>query len=95
MPSCLARATASVVVPMFRSTDTPSGDGDNPAESSEAHRGYSNMTQEEVETWLKRCDEANIQIQAHTNGEQPPNWERLVDPPSDDTVVNDMEVDFS
>lgn len=33
--------------------------------------------------------------QAHANGEQSPNWERLVDPPSDDTVVNDMEVDFS
>jgi hypothetical protein len=51
------------------STDTPSGSGDNPAESGEAHRGYSNMTQEEVDTWLKRCDGANIQTQVHTNGD--------------------------
>ena len=27
------------------------------------------MTQEEVETWLARCDEADVQVQAHTNGE--------------------------
>jgi len=54
---------------IFVSTDTPSGSGDNPAESGEAHRGYSNMTQEEVDTWLKRCDGANIQTQVHTNGD--------------------------
>jgi predicted amidohydrolase YtcJ len=54
---------------IFVSTDTPSGSGYNPAESGEAHRGYSNMTQEEVDTWLKRCDGANVQTQVHTNGD--------------------------
>lgn len=54
---------------IFVSTDTPSGSGDNPAESGEAHRGYSNMTQEEIDTWLKRCDGANVQTQVHTNGD--------------------------
>ena len=27
------------------------------------------MTQEQVNTWIKRCDVAGIQIQAHTNGD--------------------------
>ena len=54
---------------IFVSTDTPSGSGDNPAEPGEAHRGYSNMTQEEIDTWLKRCDGANVQTQVHTNGD--------------------------
>ena len=54
---------------IFVSTDTPSGSRDNPAEAGEAHRGYSNMTQDEVDTWLKRCDGANVQTQVHTNGD--------------------------
>jgi predicted amidohydrolase YtcJ len=32
-------------------------------------RGYTTMTQEQVEHWLRRCDDNGIQIQAHTNGD--------------------------
>ena len=35
----------------------------------EGHRGYPSMTQEQVDTWVRRCDAAGIQIQAHTNGD--------------------------
>jgi predicted amidohydrolase YtcJ len=35
----------------------------------EDHRGYPSMTQEQVDTWVRRCDGAGIQIQAHTNGD--------------------------
>jgi predicted amidohydrolase YtcJ len=33
------------------------------------HRGYANMTQEEVDTLVKRCDDRNVQMQVHTNGD--------------------------
>ena len=33
------------------------------------HRGYANMTQEEVDDWMKRCDARNVQMQVHTNGD--------------------------
>lgn len=33
------------------------------------HRGYSNMTQAEVDHWVKRCDAAGVQMQIHTNGD--------------------------
>lgn len=33
------------------------------------HRGYPSMTQEQVDTWVRRCDAAKVQIQAHTNGD--------------------------
>ena len=33
------------------------------------YRGYSSMTQEQVNSWIRRCDAAGIQIQAHTNGD--------------------------
>ncbi len=33
------------------------------------HRGYSNMTAEQVKEWVARCDAHDIQIQAHTNGD--------------------------
>lgn len=32
-------------------------------------RGYATMTQEQVEYWVRRCDDNGIQIQAHTNGD--------------------------
>ncbi len=32
-------------------------------------RGYATMTQEQVEHWVRRCDDNGIQIQAHTNGD--------------------------
>ncbi len=34
----------------------------------QGHRGYPSMTQEQVDTWVRRCDAARVQIQAHTNG---------------------------
>ena len=37
--------------------------------SIEGHLGYASMSQEEVDTWVKRCDAKNVQIQAHTNGD--------------------------
>jgi len=37
--------------------------------SGDGYRGYSSMTQEQVDNWIKRCDAAGIQIQAHTNGD--------------------------
>jgi predicted amidohydrolase YtcJ len=33
------------------------------------YRGYVNMTQEEVNTWLRKCDEAGIPLLAHCNGD--------------------------
>ena len=32
-------------------------------------RGYATMTQEQVDHWVRRCDDSGIQIQAHTNGD--------------------------
>jgi predicted amidohydrolase YtcJ len=32
-------------------------------------RGYATMTQQQVEHWVRRCDDNGIQIQAHTNGD--------------------------
>jgi len=40
-----------------------------PSVSSKQLRGYSTMTQQQVEQWVKRCDDHGIQIQAHTNGD--------------------------
>jgi predicted amidohydrolase YtcJ len=37
--------------------------------SGEGHRGYASMTQEQIESWIKRCDEHGIQMQVHTNGD--------------------------
>jgi predicted amidohydrolase YtcJ len=54
---------------LFISTDTESHKASEPGKIEGDYRGYANMTQEEVETWLKRCDDAGIQIQAHTNGD--------------------------
>ena len=54
---------------LFISTDTESHKVPEHEKLAGDYRGYSNMTQEEVETWLKRCDDAGIPIQAHTNGD--------------------------
>jgi hypothetical protein len=37
--------------------------------SVEGHRGYASMTQEQIDDWLKRCDDAGVQVQVHTNGD--------------------------
>ena len=33
------------------------------------YRGYASMTQEQLDRWVKRCDDAGIQMQVHTNGD--------------------------
>lgn len=40
-----------------------------PALAAAAFRGYGTMTSQEIERWVKRCDDNGIQIQAHTNGD--------------------------
>ena len=37
--------------------------------ADEGHRGYASMTQDQIDKWVKRCDENGIQIQVHTNGD--------------------------
>jgi predicted amidohydrolase YtcJ len=37
--------------------------------SGEEYRGYASMTQEQIDSWLKRCDDNGIQMQVHTNGD--------------------------
>lgn len=54
---------------IFISTETVASSGGNQADPGEANRGYSNMTQDEVDMWLKRCDANNVQTQVHTNGD--------------------------
>jgi predicted amidohydrolase YtcJ len=63
------KCVADTAEHIFVSTETPEGKPDAHAKSEGDYRGYSNMTREEVETWLKRCDDADVQIQAHTNGD--------------------------
>ncbi len=40
-----------------------------PVKPKEENRGYANMSQKDIEKWVKRCDANNVQIQAHTNGD--------------------------
>jgi hypothetical protein len=54
---------------LFVSKDTEEGTPSAHPKPGGDYRGYSNMTQEEVETWLARCDAADVQVQAHTNGD--------------------------
>jgi predicted amidohydrolase YtcJ len=42
---------------------------ESPSISREGFRGYGTMTQQEIEHWVKRCDDNGIQIQVHTNGD--------------------------
>ncbi len=63
------KCVTDTVEHLFISSDTESHKASEPEKVEGDYRGYSNMTQEEIETWLKRCDDAGIQIQAHTNGD--------------------------
>ena len=54
---------------LFLAGDEPSATEHHAAGAENASRGYANMTQEEVEEWVQRCDEAGIQILAHCNGD--------------------------
>ena len=38
-------------------------------EYGKGYRGYSSMTQEQIEKWIKRCDAHGLQMQVHTNGD--------------------------
>ncbi len=54
---------------LFVSRDNQTHGDSKSAKTGEGYRGYASMTQEKVEKWIKRCDDANVQIQAHTNGD--------------------------
>ncbi len=54
---------------IFVSLENESVNTGSPSASRDGHRGYASMTQEQIETWLKRCDENGIQVQVHTNGD--------------------------
>ena len=43
---------------------------DEPASAyGKDYRGYASMTQEQIETWIKRCDAHGLQAHVHTNGD--------------------------
>jgi predicted amidohydrolase YtcJ len=54
---------------IFVSNENHKGGAATPDLPKESYRGYSNMTQAEVEKWLRRCDDNKVQIQVHTNGD--------------------------
>ena len=55
---------------IFVSKDNKSLVKNAPApEYGEGYRGYSSMTQEQIEKWIKRCDAHGLQMQVHTNGD--------------------------
>jgi len=55
---------------IFVSSDNKSLVPEKPAPKyGKDYRGYSSMTQEEIESWMKRCDAQNLQMQVHTNGD--------------------------
>jgi predicted amidohydrolase YtcJ len=54
---------------IFVSADDATAHSHSAPESSEGHRGYSSMTQEQVDAWIKRCDDNGVQVQVHTNGD--------------------------
>jgi predicted amidohydrolase YtcJ len=54
---------------LFVSPENETDISDDISVPGESYRGYSSMTQEQVDMWIKRCDAAGIQIQAHTNGD--------------------------
>jgi len=54
---------------IFVSADNEPVKGAPPSVSGEGYRGYASMTQEQIESWVKRCDEHGIQMQVHTNGD--------------------------
>jgi len=53
---------------LFVSADNKAVIADAPVQA-EGHRGYASMTQEQIDAWLERCDEHDLQMQVHTNGD--------------------------
>ena len=47
---------------------TPAGSKEGPKPDA-GYRGYANMTQEEITRWVRTCDEHDLQLLAHTNGD--------------------------
>jgi predicted amidohydrolase YtcJ len=62
---CISDTAESI----FVAEDNASGGAPVPEACEDLHRGYANMTQEEIDTWMKRCDAAAVQMQVHTNGD--------------------------
>lgn len=54
---------------IFVSPENRTGMPDALPTAQKGYRGYSSMTQAQVDTWLKRCDAADLQVHAHTNGD--------------------------
>ena len=54
---------------IFVSAENAPAKAGPPSVSIEGHRGYASMTQEQMESWFRRCDHNGIQIQVHTNGD--------------------------
>ncbi|MDF1702268.1 MAG: amidohydrolase [Planctomycetota bacterium] len=53
----------------FVTKDTPPADARDKPTPKGGHRGYSNMTQDEIEHWVTTCDKRDVQFLAHTNGD--------------------------
>ncbi|KAA6184543.1 amidohydrolase family protein [Thiohalocapsa marina] len=49
--------------------ETQTGGSQSPTTTGQDFRGYANMTQEQLVSWISRCDASGIQFQAHTNGD--------------------------
>lgn len=54
---------------IFVSPDTQTSDEAPSAKPAQDHRGYANMSQQEVDDWVQRCDAKDVQVLAHTNGD--------------------------
>ncbi len=54
---------------IFVSGDTPVAGAEGMAGITQGYRGYASMRQEEVTEWIRRCDQRNVQVLAHTNGD--------------------------
>jgi len=54
---------------LFVSADNEPVGGEALPVSGEGYRGYASMTQEQIERWLRRCDDNGLQLQVHTNGD--------------------------
>jgi predicted amidohydrolase YtcJ len=58
------------VARMFVADDNGTADAPrSPPPPEKVYRGYANMTQEQVEQVVRRCDDNGLQFQAHTNGD--------------------------
>lgn len=54
---------------IFVSPETLACDEASMTKPEQDHRGYSNMSQQEINDWVQRCDDKGVQVLAHTNGD--------------------------